>query len=52
MKTQVRSLTMTRFYALGIVIGLCIGGIAIQAGCPQFFTFQHLEILHESVASD
>jgi hypothetical protein len=43
---------MTRFHALGIVIGLVIGGFAIQAGCPQFFTAHHAEMLRESMASD
>lgn len=43
---------MTRFHALGIVIGLCIGGLAVQAGCPEFFTAAHAEMLRESMASD
>lgn len=43
---------MTKFHVFGIVLGLIVGGFAIQSGCPQFFTVTHVETLYASVASD
>jgi hypothetical protein len=41
-----------RFVAFGIALGLLCGGLAINAGCPQFFTAQHFALLRESFNPD
>jgi hypothetical protein len=42
---------MCRFNILGIVLGFSIGCIAIGAGCPDFYTVNHANALHETLAS-
>lgn len=42
---------MRRFNLLGLAIGLSVGCYAISAGCPAFFTVNHANALHETLAS-
>ena len=36
---------------LGIAIGLTVGGLAVSAGDPSFFTSEHAGIWHEHLAT-
>ena len=36
---------------LGIAMGLTIGGLAVSAGDPSFFTSEHAGIWHEYLAT-
>jgi len=37
---------------LGFVLGLLCAGLAVNTSCPQFFTAEHLELLHASIVSE